>query len=128
MKRYDPEVPPDAAAWLALDEQHRIDLTESYHRTLREKVPKLKAHATIHAIVENQIAEGVEPVVRAMGRLMGQGLSRHEALHVVGTVLAEHIYDVMNSRNAPPSGTSLEDRYEAAVERITAQEWRRKHQ
>lgn len=62
-----------------------------------------------------------------MGRLREQGLSRHEALHAVGTVLAEHIYDVMKSGDAAPSGASLQARYEAAVERITALEWRRKH-
>ena len=44
MKRYDPEVPPVAAEWLALDEQHRIQLAESYHRAAREEVPNHTAH------------------------------------------------------------------------------------
>jgi hypothetical protein len=68
MHNYDPELPPNPAEWLALDEQFRIHLAEVYHRKAREKVPNLKAHTVFHAIVENQIAEGLEPVVRAMAR------------------------------------------------------------
>jgi hypothetical protein len=66
VKHYDPEVPPVPAEWLALDEQHRVRLAESYHRAAREKVSNYTAHAAFHAIVENQIAEGLEAVVRAM--------------------------------------------------------------
>ena len=59
MKQYDPEVAPVPSEWLALDESHRIQLAESSHRASREKVPNHTAHAAFHAIVENQIAEGL---------------------------------------------------------------------
>ena len=72
---------PDPSAWLVLDEQERIQLAEAHHRAAHIKLPNVKAHACFHPIVENQIAEGLESVVRAMARLMNEGLSRHEALH-----------------------------------------------
>lgn len=84
MHRYDPERAPKAAEWLALDEQERIALAEKYHRVARIKMPNVKMHAIAHAVVENQIAEGYEPVVRAMTRLISTGLSRHDALHAIG--------------------------------------------
>lgn len=75
MDRYDPAQAPDPEQWLALEEQERIRLVEVSHRTERLKLPNLKAHAAFHAIAENQIAEGLDSVVRAMARLERQGLS-----------------------------------------------------
>lgn len=84
---YNPDTPPRPGEWLALDEQARIRLAEDYHRKARIKLPNAKAHAAFHAIVENQIALGLPSVLRAMERLAGQGLSRHDAIHAVCTVL-----------------------------------------
>lgn len=61
VNRYDPERAPEPAEWLALDEQVRIELAEEHHRLARVKLPNLKAHAVFHAIVENQLAEDLEP-------------------------------------------------------------------
>ena len=83
MTLYEPEVPPDPAEWLALDEQERIQLAEAYHRAARIKLPNVKVHAVFHAIIENQIAEGLDPVLRAMKRLANEGLSRHDAIHAI---------------------------------------------
>ncbi len=127
MQNYDPEVPPNPAEWLALDEQLRIQLAEVYHRKAREKVPNVKAHAAFHAIVENQIAEGLESVARAMARLMKQGLTRHDALHAIGSCVADHFFEAMNSKDEDFSSTA-QSRYNAAVERLTAEEWRRKYE
>jgi L-serine deaminase len=127
VQNYDPEVPPSPAEWLALDEQLRIDLAEVYHRKAREKVPNVKAHAAFHAIVENQIAEGMESVVRAMARLMKQGLSRHDAVHAVGSCVADHVFEAMNSKDEDFASTA-QVRYNAAVERLTAEEWKRKYE
>jgi len=121
MHRYDPERPPNAREWLALDEQMRIGLAEKFHRTARIKLPNLKAHAIFHTIIENQIAEGHESVVRAMARLAAEGHSRHDALHAVGTVLAVHIHDVFNDKVSTDNSNAV---YSAAVERLTAKTWR----
>jgi hypothetical protein len=125
VQNYDPEIAPNPAEWLALDEQLRIGLAEVYHRNAREKLPNVKAHAAFHAIVENQIAEGLEPVVRAMARLMKQGLSRHDALHAVGSCVADHFFEAMNTKDENFVETA-QTRYNAAVERLTAEEWKRK--
>lgn len=119
MRKYDPERLPDADQWLALDEQERIALAEAYHRKARVKLPNIKLHATIHAVIESQIAEGHEPVVRAMSRLTSAGLSRHDALHAVGSVLAEHLYELVKGGSINPMSS-----YDAAVERLTAESWR----
>jgi hypothetical protein len=123
--KYDPEVQPDATYWLALDEQERIRLAAAYHRKARIKLPSAKAHACFHAIVENQIAAQLESVVRAMSRLMKEGLSRHDALHAIGSVLADQLYEAAQNQGQDLSKTA-QARYDAAVERLTAREWRRK--
>jgi len=122
MNRYDPELAPNAEEWLALGEQARISLAEQFHRRARIKLPNVRIHATFHAIIENQIAEGHEPVVRALARLISTGLSRHDAVHAIGSVLAEHVYDLLKDK--PTSGDPMAS-YDAAIERLTADSWRR---
>jgi len=124
MFAYDPSIPPEPKAWLDLDELERIRLVEVFHRKQRGKPPNLKAHAAFHAIVESQLAEGVESVVRAMSRLSGEGLSRHDALHAIGSVLAEELHDLVTVRSDEPPEVA-QARYDAAVERLSAAEWRR---
>jgi hypothetical protein len=123
---YDPEVAPDPTEWLALDGEERIQLAEVHHRASRIKLPNAKVHAVFHAIVENQIAEGLEPVVRAMARLQHEGLSRHDALHAIGSVSAEHLFEAMKSKSQDAASTA-QARYNAAVERLTAKSWREEY-
>jgi hypothetical protein len=127
VQNYDPEVAPDPIEWLALDEQLRIHLAEVHHRNAREKLPNLKAHAAFHAIVENQIAEGLKPVLSAMARLMKQGLTRHDALHAIGSCVADHFFEAMNTEDEDFASTA-QARYNAAVERLTAEAWKRKYE
>ena len=123
MQRYDPLKAPDPEEWLALDQQERIELARDYHRRKGIRLPNATLHATAHAIVENQIALADEtPARRTAQRLMDEGLDRHEAIHAVGMVLMEFIYDLMK---APASGNDPNAPYFAALERLTAQEWRR---
>lgn len=122
MRKYDPEHAPDAAEWLELDEQERIALAEAWHRKAHIKLPNLQMHAMIHAVVENQIAGDHGPVVRAMARLKAGGLSRHDAIHAVASVLAEHIFELLKDESA--NGNVMAS-YDAAVERLTAESWRR---
>ena len=123
MKNYEPESAPNPAAWIALNEQERIRLAEARHLAARIKLPNVKAHAAFHAIVENQIAEGHPPAVRALARLIHEGLSRHDALHAIGSVVAEHFFDGMNTKDKDFARTA-QARYDAAVERLSAREWK----
>ena len=122
MNGYDPDITPDAKEWLALDEGERLALVEGYHRDARIALPRTarRLHATIHTVVENQLALNDEPVVRALGRLMKEGLSRHDAIHAVGSVVAEHINELLRLKDAPETSRA---RYYAAIERLTVAEW-----
>src|SRR5919106_4266008 len=123
MDRYDPEVTPSPDAWLALDEGERIHLIEAYHRDVRANIPRAARtlHASIHTVVENQLALNDEPVVRAFARLRKEGLSRHDAVHAIGSVVAEWLYDLKKEQHTPDSARA---HYYAAVERLTAATWR----
>jgi len=124
MKRYDPEVAPDPTDWLSLDELERIDRVEAYHRRHRIKLPDIKVHAVVQAVVENQLAEGLECVCRAMTRLMGEGLSRHDSLHAIATVLMDFLREIHATEVAEPTAEA-HARYADAVARLTAESWRR---
>jgi hypothetical protein len=122
---YDPEVAPDPTSWLALDEQERIRLADAHHRAARIRLPSVATHALIHAVVENQIAEGLDCVLRAMARLMSEGLSRHDALHAIGSVVAEHLYEIVKKTKDDPKTSQTQ--YNAAVERLSAKGWRQRY-
>jgi hypothetical protein len=82
----------------------------------------MKAHATIHVVVvENQIALGDEIPVRATLDRLGRSLDRPEAIHAIGLVLGEYIYDLARARE--PETHRIESYY-AALERLTADYWR----
>ena len=125
MLDYDPLLEPDADEWLAAGEQERIDAVKYYHRDAESGAERSTLHAVIHAVVENQIAEGDElPVRRTMTRLMDQGLDRHEAIHAVGSVLAGHLNDLAREAKAGrnPEG-DVNVPYFAELERLTAEDW-----
>ncbi len=120
MPRYDPELAPNAREWLALGELDRIDLVEEHHRIAGIELPDVRFHSVIHVVVENQVAEGHDPVIRAMRRLTSAGLSRHDAVHAIGSVLAEYLFDLL--KNKVP-GADVMDVYDAAIERLTVESW-----
>jgi hypothetical protein len=120
---YDPEIAPDPKLWLDLDEQERIRLAKKYHAAARIKVPNAEAHALFHAIVENQIAEGVEATWRTVERLRGEGLSRHDAVHAVGSVIAQFTYDAMHSGDVG-SPEDAQRELNAKIEALSARQWR----
>ena len=123
MESYDPEMAPAADNWLETDEGERLLLVEEYHRDARIPLPKRarRLHASMHVIVENQLAANDEPVVRALGRLMKEGLTRHDAVHAIGSLVAEEIYDLLKEHDPPDTARA---RYYAAIERLTAASWR----
>ena len=122
MNGCDPDITPDAKEWLALDEGERLALVEGYHRDARIALPRTarRLHATIHTVVENQLALNDEPVVRALGRLMKEGLSRHDAIHAIGSLVAEQVNDLLKLKDTPETPHA---RYYAAIERLTVAEW-----
>jgi hypothetical protein len=127
LRSYQPGVAPDAAEWLCLDESGRIQLVEAYHAAEGVELPSVRVHAAIHVIVENQIAENVEAVVEAMERLVKKGgLARHDAIHAIGAVVTEHLFDDIKGGSSRTAGDVI-DRYLAAIRQITAKRWRQRY-
>jgi hypothetical protein len=56
-------------------------------------------HVTIHATIENQIADrNPKEVSQVVNTLIRQGLSRHEAIHRVGQLFTEKLFPVLKDR------------------------------
>ena len=122
MDSYDPDVSRASADWLQTDEGQRIELVSAYHRRKKIQLPNAQLHAVIHVIVENQLALGDETVVETLARLQKEGLGRHDALHAMGCVLAEDLYELMQD-GAQATGDAYR-RYLERLEKLTAKNWR----
>lgn len=61
-----------------------------------------------------------------MSRLMTQGLSRHDVLHAIGSVVADIVFESVNTRQVT-LGAMAQLRCNAAVEELNAKEWKRRH-
>ena len=121
---YEPERAPDPREWLALDESERIRLVKNYHVAARIKTEKLKLHALYHMIVENQIATGFGPTCHAVKRLQKEKLTRHDALHVVASVIAQFMHDSMRGKVSASVQHAQQD-LNARIEALTADSWRK---
>lgn len=121
MHSYNPDTSPEPTDWLHTDEGERIVLVSDYHQGKKIKLPNAQLHAVIHVIVENQLALGEETVVNTLARLQKEGLSRHDALHAIGSVLAENLYELM--REGDPTDESYR-MYLARLAGLTARSWR----
>lgn len=119
--RYDPDRAPDPERWLALDESDRIEAVSAYHRRRGERLPNRRLHATFHTIVETQLAMSMPAVTDALARLAADGLSRHDAVHAIASVLAAQMVELMQP-DAPP-GVDVNAKYEASLRELTAAAW-----
>ena len=120
MDSYDPE--RSTADWLQMDEGERIELVSSYHRRKKIHLPNAQLHAVIHVVVENQVALGEEVVIETLARLQKEGLSRHDALHAIGSVLAADLYELMQE-SSEATGDAYR-RYLDRLQKLTAKNWR----
>lgn len=126
LKRYDPDSTPNPGTWLETDEDERLRLIIKGHRRLRVDLPNEEAHASFHLIVENQIAMGEEtPVAATLQRLMREGLTRHDAVHAVASVLTEHIHGLLGGKQGATGDPNTP--YYRDLRRLTARSWRKKY-
>ena len=120
--RYDADRKPDSAVWLDLDEEVRIAKIVSYHRLKRVELENERIHAIAHMLVENQLALGEPPLVPdTLARLMDEGLSRHDAVHAVGSVLLGVMFDVVRKPNDKRDPNA---QYHRELATLTAARWR----
>jgi hypothetical protein len=123
LEAYDPERDPVADEWLALSELQRIDLVAEAHRLLGGFGESLLAHSAIHAVVETQLAQGQPAEVQAtLSRLRRGGVKRHDAIHAIGSVLAEHLSQVLHAIDDPPEFD--EESYIRGLANLSARQWR----
>jgi hypothetical protein len=122
MEKYNPNKKVEPEEWLALDEDVRVLSIEEYHKGIDHELEDEQAmvmHCTIHAIVENQLALGVEYVPETLDKLIRQGLDRHESIHAIGAILIEDIYNLINGKSQEFSPK----KYRRKLEKITAKRW-----
>jgi len=119
---YNPEHAPNPDTWLEMSEFDRIDLVQGFLENNELEIPEeaKKIHALIHIVVENQVAIAVEPVPATMARLIRQGLTRHDAIHAIGTILAGDMFEVMKSGAKPWN----QQHYIKRLNKLTAKRWR----
>ena len=123
MTTYDPDTPPNPSEWLDADESLRLDLVTAYHQAMDFAASRLRLHAAIHVVVENQIALGEQAVVEAMTRLQKDGLSRHDAVHAIGAVVSEHLFEILRTDN--DDGVKQSTPYLDRLQNLTADAWRK---
>jgi len=116
--RYDPTAAPDGLSWLQADEGERLEAVFHQHERAREVAGNLRLHAAIHVTVETQLAEGHGAIVRTMQRLLAQSLDRHDALHAIGSVVAEQMLAVLKGRSFDAAD------YETRLDALSATSWR----
>ncbi len=122
MQSYDPMLELDPKRWGLLDEDERVDLVVKYHQEAGIELPDQYTHALLHVVVENQIAQGDEtPVEAVLRRLTDENLDRHDAVHAIASILANHSFELMHGENAALGN----DEYYAELEKLTADKWRR---
>lgn len=118
---YDAAVAPQPQAWLAAGEPERLAAVEDHHHGLsgHARTPKPMLHASLHVVVENQLALGDPPQARrALARLVAGGLPRHEAVHAIALVVA-------NAASAAMDGQRFDaGAYASELDLLTAERWR----
>jgi hypothetical protein len=120
--QYDAIEQPDPEIWLELDETERADLVIDYHRRIGVQLETPELHAMAHVVVENQVALGeVTPVPETLDRLMDEGLDRHEAIHAIGSILMEIVFDAVHK---PDDGSDINANYYRELALLTAADWR----
>ena len=121
---YNPYEPVDPDLWLELDESERMSAIQLFHEIEEVDLPNATLHAVIHCVVENQLAEGLAETQDALQRLITQGLDRHEAIHAMGSVLAEHLFDTLSgTRNGTVDPNKLNQPYLQALKQLNARDW-----
>ncbi len=123
MEKYQPLKCPNSQDWLGLDESERVFLVREYHEDSDVSLPDdaMELHASIHVVVENQIAMEHVPVPATVDRLIRQGLDRHEAIHAVGAIVSTNIYDLTKGNQMSWD----QNQYRRRLDKLTARRWRK---
>jgi hypothetical protein len=91
MEYYDPNESPNSLNWLAMSIDERLILVLNYHGENEVDLLEqdMNLHASIHVVVENQLAENTQYIPETLVALIQLGRTRHDALHDIGGVILE---------------------------------------
>jgi hypothetical protein len=95
--KYDGDQAPDPVAWLGADEEARLRAIRAHHQACigHPEIPNLERHANFHLVAENQLAAGdPEDAATALGRLIAEGATRHQAVHAIMSVVATEFHSM----------------------------------
>ena len=120
MKQYNASKKPTPELWLSLDDDARLELVEQYVEKFERKIDDSakSIHASIHMVVENQLALNEDVTIKAYQRLMQQGLKRHETIHAIGAIILESIESGMKEKSDEPIVN-----YKNRLRKLTAKRW-----
>ena len=120
MKQYNASKKPVPELWLSLDDDTRLELVEKYVENFERKIDDSakSIHASIHMVVENQLALNEDVTIKAYQRLMQQGLKRHETIHAIGAIILESIESGMKEKSDEPIVN-----YKNRLRKLTAKRW-----
>jgi hypothetical protein len=120
MKKYKASQAPDPKEWLSLDEYNRLELVVEFVNEFETHIEDTakRIHAGLHVIVENQLAMESAPTPETYSRLRKQGLNRHEAIHAIGAVISEDMFEIMQ-------GNRQELKYQDRLRKLTAKKWKK---
>lgn len=123
MVSYNPSVQPNIEEWLKATDDERTTVVKEFHEENDEAMDEeaLTLHSAVHVIVENQLAMGVELLPETVTKLIRQGLSRHEAIHAIGAIIAEDIFAIVRGQKSEFSPKQ----YRRKLEKLTAKRWRK---
>ncbi len=108
MNNYDPEVAPDPATWLAIEEMERVKMVEAYHQAAKIETPNPAAHAAMHVIVETLIAQQQGNVAQVLAGHQQGGMTRHEAVHAIAKVIATSMVEAQHAQAAAQAAQSTQ--------------------
>ena len=118
MQNYDPMLELDPKQWVLLDDYERVSVVMKYHQETGIEPPDEYTHALLHVIVENQIAQAEEtPVEAVLHKLTDENLDRHDAVHAIANILANHMYELMHGEDAVLGN----DEYFAELDKLKAE-------
>ncbi|HEY5624271.1 MAG TPA: hypothetical protein VIV14_10970 [Gammaproteobacteria bacterium] len=120
-RAYDPDVAPDKLDWIDTDEGEQLHRIMQFHESHGEYGESLEAHAALHVAIETQIATDTPEVEATLDRLVKQGLTRHDAIHAIGSVLADSIEEILASDESETADANA--RYYEKLSRLNASDW-----
>lgn len=116
---YDSSIAPDPKIWLALKGPEQLRLVQNYYVQSRQMKGNVRMPPVLHLRVEENIARGHGPTIKAMTRLQESGLSRHEALCAVGGAVWPIIGQ--QGKHSPLQQPSQEARINEALAQLNAE-------